>query len=190
VQDVQFVIVGSALQEPDYDAGIRKDIRQMGLERNVRFIGTRTDVGSLLKQSDVFCLPSRSEGMSNALLEAMACGLPCVATAVGGNLDVVVNGQTGFLVHNEDYQALAARIVSLLRDRHFARSMGQEGRRIIEAKFTVQHMMGRLASLYRQLLLQRGLLGYSPAREAGWAGSHLPDAESKDICGASAVSSV
>lgn len=158
VPEANFVVIGGAVQEPDYDKEVHRAVLRLGLTENFRFLGVRTDVSSLLKQSDVFCLPSRSEGMSNALLEAMACRLPCVATNVGGNPEVVLEGKTGFLVPSENPDALAARILTLVRDRQRAKCMGQEGRRVIESKFTVHHMAERLVSLYNALLQQRGLL--------------------------------
>ena len=94
-----FLIVGS-VQEPDCDRDLQDLVRQLNLERNVRFLGKMENesVWSLLKLCDVFCQPSRSEGMSNALLEAMGCGLPCVATAVGGTPEVLEDGRTGYVV--------------------------------------------------------------------------------------------
>ena len=153
-----FAVIGGAIQEPGYWDSLKAEIRRLDLERNFRFLGSRTDVCALLKQSDIFCLPSRSEGMSNALLEAMACRLPCVATSVGGNPEVVVNGISGFLVPNEDSSSLAARILCLLSDRARARQMGQEGRHVVESKFTVRHMAQRLTYLYGELLQRRGVI--------------------------------
>jgi L-malate glycosyltransferase len=158
-----FAIIGGAIQEPEYWDAVQAAIKRMDLERNFRFLGARSDVYALLKQSDMFCLPSRSEGMSNALLEAMACRLPCVATSVGGNPEVVVDGISGFLVPREDSAALASRIVGLLSDHARARQMGQEGRRVVESKFTVHHMSRRLSQLYNDLLQKRGLIAISSA---------------------------
>lgn len=156
IPDVSFVVVGEA-HEARYLQDLQDLATQLGVSRNIRFLGRRTDVYGLLKASDLFCLPSRSEGMSNALLEAMACQLPCVATDVGGNPEVVIQGQTGFLVSPENPDALAERIVEVLRNRDRAKYMGQEGRRVIEAKFTVQHMVEHLTFLYESLLEKRGL---------------------------------
>jgi len=168
----QFVIIGAALQEPGYADQLQETMRSLGIQRYVRFLGTRTDVCGLLKQADVFCLPSRSEGMSNALLEAMACRLPCVATDVGGNSEVIVEGQTGFLVPNESSHELAAKLLRLLRDPSLAKRMGEEGRRVVERDFTVHHMVKRLSDLYGDLLRKRGL---SMARTSdGFASSEVP----------------
>ena len=156
-----FAVIGGAIQEPEYCNSVQAAIKRMDVERNFRFLGTRTDVYALLKQSDIFCLPSRSEGMSNALLEAMACRLPCVATTVGGNPEVIVEGLNGFLVPVEDSAAIAARIMNLLRDTEHARQMGEEGRRLVESRFTLHHVAQRLNRLYRDLLRRRGLISDS-----------------------------
>lgn len=173
VPNAKFVVIGGTLQEPDYAEQVQAAVGRLGLEQIVRFLGTRTDVCALLKQSDIFCLPSRSEGMSNALLEAMACRLPCVATNVGGNSEVVIEGRTGFLVPSEDPRALAAQIVTLLRDPRRAKRMGEEGRRIVEQKFKVQHMVDRLSWLYKDLLRKRGL--FSATIENDPCESHRED---------------
>jgi len=106
--------------------------------------------------ADVFCLPSRSEGLSNALLEAMACGLPCVATDVGGNSQVVADGENGFLVPSEQPQLLAEKLVQLLQDAALRKRMGQCSRQIVQDRYTVQHMVERLAGLYDELLEKHG----------------------------------
>lgn len=124
----------------------------LGLKQNVRFLGPSQDVFSLLKMSDVFCLASRSEGFSNALVEAMACSLPCVATCVGGNSEALEDGRSGFLVESEDPDTIANRILILLQQPERAKEMGREGRRMVEAKFTAQAMILRLINLYDSLL--------------------------------------
>jgi len=152
----KFLVIGATLQEPDYEAQLRNAVSRLDLEQHFAFFGMRQDVISLLKRSDIFCLASRSEGMPNALLEAMACGLPCVATHVGGNSEVVQEGQTGFLVPSEAPYALAGRIVELLNNRELAQQLGQQGRHVVEERFTVHHTVERLRSLYQALLTERG----------------------------------
>src|SRR5262249_56746103 len=99
----QLVIVG--------DGPLRESLagqaRTLGVEDSVRFEGTVADVRPVLAAMDVFVLPSRAEGMSNALLEAMAAGRPVVATAVGGNTEVVTDGETGLLVPPANPAAIA-----------------------------------------------------------------------------------
>jgi glycosyltransferase involved in cell wall biosynthesis len=148
-----FLVVGS-VQEPDCDRDLQSLVRQLKLERNVRFLGKMENesVWSLLKFCDVFCQPSRSEGMSNALLEAMGCGLPCVATAVGGTPEVLEDGRTGYVVPSEDHHAAANRILALLGDPERASTMGRLARRVVEERFSAQSMIRNMVGRYDQLL--------------------------------------
>src|SRR5580658_4657541 len=151
-----FLIVGS-VQEQDCDRNLQDLVRQFNLVRNVRFLGKMENerVWSLLKLCDVFCQPSRSEGMSNALLEAMGCGLPCVATAVGGTPEVLEDGRTGYIIPNEDHQAAANRILALLGDPERARTMGRMARCVAEERFSAQSMITNMVDRYDQLLEAR-----------------------------------
>lgn len=90
-----FLIVG-ALVEPQYYEEVKGLARTLNVAENVRFLGSSNDVFSLLKLCDIFCLLSRNEGFSNAVLEAMGCGLPCVVTEVGGNREAISEGRSGF----------------------------------------------------------------------------------------------
>lgn len=149
--DTAFAIAGE-----DSDAECCRRLKEMasarGLKNNFFLLGGVDDVYPLLQAADVFCLLSRTEGLSNALLEAMACELPCVATAVGGNPEVVVPEKSGFLVQNEDFESAARCVIQLLEDPVRARSMGSYGRRIVEGKFTTEVMMRRLTDSYEHLL--------------------------------------
>ena len=149
---VVFAIAGEE-HEPAYAEQLRTTISSLGLQRNIVFLGAVQNVHGLLRCSDVFCLLSRSEGLSNALLEAMACGVPCVATDVGGNPEVVVPCETGFLVGNQDVDGAAAYILNLLRSPVRARAMGVASRKVFEEKFTTESMMRRLTESYEQLLV-------------------------------------
>jgi glycosyltransferase involved in cell wall biosynthesis len=151
-----FLIAGS-VHEPDYERELKELVKQLGLARNVRFLGKSDKVWSLLKLCDIFCLLSRSEGMSNALLEAMACSLPCVATAVGGTPEVIEDGRSGCLVPSGDDAAAADRILSLLSDPDRARTMGETARRVVEERFSAQQMIDRIVGMYDGLLRARRL---------------------------------
>jgi glycosyltransferase involved in cell wall biosynthesis len=96
--------------------------------------------------------------MSNAILEAMAAGLPVVATAVGGTPEVVVDGVTGFLVPPRDPEALADAILCLLRDPELRKRMGTVGRARVTEHFSVEQMVGKTEALYEQLLKEKGLV--------------------------------
>ena len=149
--DARFVIAGEILDQGCFE-GLRQLADSLGVGGQVVFPGKSSNVFGLLKASDLFCLPSRSEGFSNALLEAMACGLPCVATDVGGNREAVAEAVTGYLTPSEDPGALAARIDRFLSDRSLAASMGAAARHRVEDFFTTEAMVRRLASLYGSLL--------------------------------------
>jgi glycosyltransferase involved in cell wall biosynthesis len=148
-----FVLAGWVEPGP-YALHLENLVKSLGIERNVYFPGRVKNVVPLLKAADVFCLLSRSEGMSNALLEAMACGLPCVATAVGGNPEVL-SEQSGFLVRSEDHEEAGARILQLLRDESLRRRMGAAGQKRVDLRFTDEIMVQRVADLYHNLLNER-----------------------------------
>jgi glycosyltransferase involved in cell wall biosynthesis len=139
-------------------ASLEAQARELGLNGGVRFLGAVPNAASLLPHFDVFVLSSVLEGMSNALLEAMAAGRPVVATRVGGNTELVVDGETGFLVPPKDPAAMASAVVRLARDSNLARRFGDAGRRRVASEFTLDRMVHRLESLYDDLL-----------RRAGWA---------------------
>ncbi|MBI3670231.1 MAG: glycosyltransferase [Acidobacteria bacterium] len=146
-----FVVIGDN-HEPAHFRELDQLTDSLGLAGNVKFLGPSEQVFSLLKMSDVFCLPSRSEGFSNALVEAMACGLPCVATRVGGNAEALSDGENGFLVAPEDAAATADRILTLLRQPARAQQMGRAAREVAEVKFTQDAMMKNLVGVYERLL--------------------------------------
>jgi glycosyltransferase involved in cell wall biosynthesis len=116
----------------------------------------RRDIAAWLPHFDLFVLPSDWEGVSKALLEAMACGLPVIASAVGGTPEVVVNGTSGLLVPPRDVQALAAAIDLLLADSQQRAAMGQAARLRAGQEFSLEMTVARLSSLYNQLLEEEG----------------------------------
>jgi glycosyltransferase involved in cell wall biosynthesis len=149
-----FVIAGS-LYERDYSEEVQAMIRQLGLEKNVRLLGFVADPVPLLKMSNAFCLLSRSEGFCNALLEAMACGVPAVVTRVGGNPEAITDGENGFLVLVEDDAAAAERLLTLLRDPERGTKIGECGRKSVETRFSADVMIQKLIGVYRDLLAER-----------------------------------
>lgn len=121
----------------------------------VHFLGARKDVPEILRAFDVFVLSSESEGMSNTILEAMASARPVVATAVGGNPELVVDGETGLLVPPHDPPAMAAAIMKLLRDTELCRQMGWLGRQRVEEKFSLEVMVQNYANVYLEAFRRR-----------------------------------
>jgi len=152
--DAVFVVAGS-LYESDYSNEMQSMIRSLGLEKNIKLLGFIGDPVPLLKMSDAFCLLSRSEGFCNALLEAMACGIPSVVTRVGGNPEAINDGENGFLVPVEDDAAAAERLLTLLRNPEQAAQMGERGRKSVETRFSAEAMIQKLITVYRDLLAKR-----------------------------------
>lgn len=124
--------------------------QQLGIAGRVRFLGLREDVPALLAASDVLLAPSRREALSLTLLEASACGLPIVATRVGGIGEVVEEGASGFLVAPDDPPALAAAIAPLLADAALRARCGARARQRFEAGFLEDAMFDKTVAVYRE----------------------------------------
>ena len=145
-----FLIAGE--DHKGYAAKMHELIRLLGLENNVKIVGIISPVFPVMLACDIFCQLSRSEGLSNALLEAMACGLPCIASNVGGNPEVVVDGESGFLVPSEDPQAAANRILELLNHPDLREKLGRQARLRVQQHFTADRMADRIVELYDQAI--------------------------------------
>lgn len=130
-------------------AGLEALVRALGLIPSVNFAGERADVCDQLRSLDVFVLASHQEGRPTSIMEAMATGLPVIATDVGAVADLVVEGQTGLLVAAGDTQALSQAILALLEDAPRRRAMGAAARQIAEVAFTLDDMALRYAEFYR-----------------------------------------
>jgi glycosyltransferase involved in cell wall biosynthesis len=153
VPDACFLMVG---EDRGIQSELEKMARSLGVNKNIVFFGGRTDVPELLAVSDLFVLPSHEEGFCNSLLEAMAAGLPVVATAVGGNPEAVANGETGWLVPARDADALAEKIIDLLANPDQSKKWGICGRERMAARFSVATMVNRHLALYRGRLRRKG----------------------------------
>jgi len=136
------------------DGELRKELEDLsqnvGVDRNVIFLGARDDIPLLLNMFDVFVLPSLWEGLSQALIEAMAVAKPAVATNVDGTLEAVEDGVSGVLVPPGNPAALAKAIVGLLRDPQKMVKIGRAGRERVERYFSVRTMVNNFESLYDQ----------------------------------------
>jgi glycosyltransferase involved in cell wall biosynthesis len=152
--DATFVILGDCSPWP-YVIEIRSLVRSLGLEQNFQFLNFVENPLPTLKMSSAFCLLSRSEGFSNALLEAMACGVPPVVTQVGGNPEAIRDGENGFLVPVEDPNIAADRLLELLRDPARARRMGALAQSTVQARFSANTMIQQLIDLYRELVANK-----------------------------------
>jgi hypothetical protein len=127
-------------------------ITENGLSDRVELLGARADIPELLARADVFVLSSRSEGFPVSVLEAMAAGLPVVATNVGGVAEAVDHGKTGFLVPAGDSQALARAVERLVADPRLRRRLGAAGRSMARALFDVPRYRAAYRELYRREL--------------------------------------
>lgn len=131
------------------EAQLRQWAGELGIAARVHLLGRRTDVPELLTSSDIFALVSDTEGLSCSILEAMSVGLPVVATAVGGNPELVVDGKTGFLIAPGDAAGLYARLLALAREPKLRQRLGQAGRRRVAARFSLETMLNGYLRLYR-----------------------------------------
>jgi glycosyltransferase involved in cell wall biosynthesis len=147
-------------------AAIEAEIERLGLEDSVRLAGERADVPELLADSDVFVLSSRSEGLPVSVLEAMAAGLPVVASRVGGLDELVVDGETGILVPSGDHEALAAALAPMVEDRELRRRFGVAGRSRAEALFDLAAFRRAHVDLYDEQLALTGAVPKSPVEGA------------------------
>jgi glycosyltransferase involved in cell wall biosynthesis len=140
----------------DCEVELREQARRLGIEARVRFLGLRTDVPALLAIGDVFVQPSLSEGLSIAMLEAMAAARPVVTTRVGGNPELVVGGETGLLVEPADATALATAVIRVLTDAGEARRLGVNGLERVKSCFSVASMVQAYQAVYDTALRRLG----------------------------------
>ncbi len=168
--DVALVVVG----EGPLRADLAARAEQLGVASVVRWLGDRTDVDEVLAALDVFVLPSRTEGMSNALLEAMAMGLPVVATAVGGTPEVITDGQSGHLVGADDPASMAAAVDRVLVDPTGGARLGRAARTVVEERYGARSMVRRLEAVYAAVAGDRG----EPQASAFAAARNLDSLES------------
>jgi sugar transferase (PEP-CTERM/EpsH1 system associated) len=129
-------------------------LKTAGLDQLAWLPGERSDIAEIMRGLDCFVLPSLGEGISNTILEAMASGLPIIATAVGGNGELVNEGINGLLVPPANPAKLAEAIVNLAQQTDVAKAMGQQSRRFVEERYGMSAMVSRYQQLYDRLLNQ------------------------------------
>lgn len=148
VPEAAFVIAGEGALMNE----LRGFARELGLENHAFFIGRCERVAELLFASDVCVLSSKGEGFSRSILEYMGAGRPVVATDVGGAREVIVEGETGYLVESGDHETMAARITNLLTHEAKSRAMGERGRQIVRERFSAEAQLVQTERLYDELL--------------------------------------
>jgi glycosyltransferase involved in cell wall biosynthesis len=133
-------------------------VRELDLGDRVRFLGVRSDIAELVSAADGYVMSSAWEGMPMVLLEAAAGGLPIVSTRVGGNHEVVRDGESGYLVPPQDSEALAAAMLRLMAlDPSARRAMGDRGREQVRAHYGLHRVVERWEELYREVQARKGL---------------------------------
>jgi len=148
VPEARLVIIGDG---PDKQM-LMDLIKELGIEKSVKLLPATRDTAPLLAAMDVFVMPSLQEGLGLSIIEAMAGGLPVVASDVGGIYTVVKEGQTGFMVPPKDDNTLSEAILKLLGDNTLCKKMGEQGREFVENNFSINTMGQQVEELYENLL--------------------------------------
>jgi glycosyltransferase involved in cell wall biosynthesis len=147
--DVTFIIVGEGPEEQP----IRSLIEQLGLAGRIKMLGFRQDLLNVFRSLNIFAIPSvEGDTIPQVLMQALATGIPVVSTTVGSIPDVVIDGETGFVVPPRDATALADRIMKLLDDPGLRARMGVRGRSLVESTYSIDKMLDRLEAVYQKLV--------------------------------------
>jgi len=158
---VQFLIIG--------DGVLKKELinycRELSIESNIHFVGIRRDIPEILPVMHIVVLSSVSEDFPISLLEAMSCRKPIVATKVGGIPEIVVDGETGYLVKPGNPMDMARMILKLLQDRHLSLAMGEKGRIRVEELFSTKREMAKIEKIYSSLFENK--MRYQKAQRGG-----------------------
>jgi glycosyltransferase involved in cell wall biosynthesis len=146
--NANLVLVGDGIERERLEARAR----EAKVAEHVHFVGAVDDPAEYLRAADAFVLPSVAEGMSNSLLEAMATALPCLASAIGGNTDLLGPGDAGLLITPQDRGAWAEAICQVLTSPDLSRRLGSSARRRIDEEFALPVVVDRYIALYRRLI--------------------------------------
>ena len=152
-QNVEFVLAGDGPLRPEFEMMAR----DLGIASHVKFLGERRDIPAVLASLDISVLTSFSESLPNALMEAMAAGLPVVSTRVGGSPELVIHGETGFLVDSGDDAQLVEALRALIASQSLRKRFGSLGREVARAKFAVESVQKQYEDLYSRALQEKGL---------------------------------
>lgn len=148
-----FLIIG----EGPLLAHLIAEVRRLGIGDAVRFTGFRLDITRILAAIDLLVLTSEWEGLPNVVLEALAVGVPVVATDAGGIRELLVDGVVGHVVPRRDLSALVDRVIGMLSDQSFRAECGRRGREYVQVQFSISQMVDRTVALYNTVLRSRGL---------------------------------
>jgi len=149
---MHLLIAGSGfLQLNSTEEKLKKIVIEQGLESSVSFLGNIDNAHEYLQVADIFVLPSRREGMPNALLEAMSCALPVIATKIGGVMDLIFHNENGILCPVNDPETLSEKILALKKYPEFAQQIGRNARKTVEKGFSLDKVCGDYLKLYLDL---------------------------------------
>jgi glycosyltransferase involved in cell wall biosynthesis len=152
---IHFLLAGSTVDQEYWDSLVGL-VNQLGLGDRVHFCGNVNNIPAFLSEVDIFVLPTqgvgRMEGCPVALLEAMACGKPCIATDISGSRDLIIHNQTGLLVPPGDPEALAEAARTLINKPDLRNLYGQAARRRVEEYYTIEREVAQHEALYQQIL--------------------------------------
>jgi glycosyltransferase involved in cell wall biosynthesis len=157
-RDAHLVLAGAGTELANLQQIVKNSVHLNG---RVHFVGFTDQAQEYLNVMDVFVQASHAEGMSNTLLEAMGTGLPLVATRVGGNPELIVNGKNGFLFEAQDGRALEGHLQKLIDSEILRNEMGACSRERAIREFSVARMLEQYRNLYQKLAVRRGVLAAS-----------------------------
>jgi glycosyltransferase involved in cell wall biosynthesis len=149
--DCSFVALGGETTTPGYRRFLEGHVADLGLADRVQFLGWRDDVADVFRAADLIVMPSQAEGLPLALLEAMACGRPIIATRVGGVPEAITDSVNGLLVAPDDVDALAAAMTAILDDDARAQRLGAQARASAEQRFSVSRVVRTTTDLYEDV---------------------------------------
>jgi L-malate glycosyltransferase len=151
IPSLEFLLVGDGPMRPD----LERMVERLGLAQRTKFLGERSDITSILASMDISVLPSTSESLSNAILESMAAGVPVIATRVGGNSELVRDGETGLLIPAESEDALVEAIERMATQRSLREECGRRARELARVNFTLDRMREEFEQLCKVLLAEK-----------------------------------
>lgn len=145
--DIIVLVIG--LENSEDSNSLRQLIAEAGLNRKIMSLGIRNDINDILNISDIYLQPSRTEGLSLSIMEALNYSLPVIGTRVGGIPEIVHEGENGYLFEKENVEELADRIEILVNNREVREMMGRKSK-VISSRFTLADGVEKLASIYHQ----------------------------------------
>ena len=150
--NARFLIVGDDFQNGKYIEELKQLSINLGIEDKVLFLGPRSDIPEIMRDLNVFVLASKNEPFGLVITEAMAAGTPVIVTNAGGAKEIVINGQTGLIINDDEPLSLANAILTLLEDEKLGDTIGKAGQKRAFDQFDLERMVGEIISVYNEVL--------------------------------------